>query len=216
MTLMPGERLDSTSADLRLRRLYASGNMLRRLHKQHPPVALPPAPDDARIIARYKDAAGPPLPLAVPPASPAVFCHGDWTDGNLLVVGTGITAIIDWEAAHLGDPLRELSRAAWGASSKMSGQSMHWSRVTERTPGLYVHGSRSTPPNSGCGSPRQGHPSTWSSSRTSSRGGQMPDLFARPRASNLASQADVSCGTHAVDHPLARASPAVQHGSRSR
>jgi aminoglycoside phosphotransferase len=118
MTLMPGERLDSSSADLRLHRLHASGNLMRRLHKQHPPVGLPPAPDDARIIARYKDAGGPPLPLVVPPARPAVFCHGDWTDGNLLAVGTVLTAIIDWEAAHLGDPVRELARAAWGASLK--------------------------------------------------------------------------------------------------
>jgi aminoglycoside phosphotransferase (APT) family kinase protein len=33
-------------------------------------------------------------------------------------VDSSITAIGDWEAAHLGDPLRELSRAAWGASRK--------------------------------------------------------------------------------------------------
>lgn len=118
MTLMSGERLDSSSADLRLQRLHASGRLLRRLHEQRPPVGLPPAPDDAGIIARYQDAGGPPLPLVVPPTSSSVFCHGDWTDGNLLAVGTAITAIIDWEAAHAGDPLRELSRAAWGASLK--------------------------------------------------------------------------------------------------
>ena len=45
-----------------------------------------------------------------------MFCHGDWTAGNLLAVGPGITAVLDWEAAHLGDPRRELARAAWGAS----------------------------------------------------------------------------------------------------
>jgi aminoglycoside phosphotransferase (APT) family kinase protein len=45
-----------------------------------------------------------------------VFYHGDWTAGNLLAVGADITAVIDWEAAHVGDPLRELSRAAWGSS----------------------------------------------------------------------------------------------------
>ncbi|HEU5486105.1 MAG TPA: phosphotransferase [Microlunatus sp.] len=118
MTLMPGERLDSGSADLRLARLRASASWLRRLHERRPPPGLPPAPDDAMIIQRYRDAGGPSLPLVIPPAGPATFCHGDWTDGNLLAAGTGITAILDWEAAHLGDPLRELSRAAWGASLK--------------------------------------------------------------------------------------------------
>lgn len=47
-----------------------------------------------------------------------MFCHGDWTDGNLLAVDARITAVIDWEASHLGDPLRELSRAAWAAARK--------------------------------------------------------------------------------------------------
>jgi aminoglycoside phosphotransferase len=116
MTLMPGERLDSGNADLRLARLRASAIWLRRLHEQQPPRGLPPAPDDALIIHRYQNAGGPPLPLAIPSTGPPTFCHGDWTDGNLLARGTDITAIVDWEAAHLGDPLRELSRAARGAS----------------------------------------------------------------------------------------------------
>jgi aminoglycoside phosphotransferase (APT) family kinase protein len=47
-----------------------------------------------------------------------VFCHGDWTDGNLLVSGGRVTGVVDWEAAHAGDPLRELARAAWGAARK--------------------------------------------------------------------------------------------------
>lgn len=118
MTLMPGERLDSGSAELRLARLCESAAWLRQLHERRPPQGLPPAPDDAMIIRRYCQAGGPPLPLVLPPASPLTFCHGDWTDGNLLALGTDITAIVDWEAAHLGDPLRELSRAAWGASLK--------------------------------------------------------------------------------------------------
>jgi hypothetical protein len=116
--LMPGERLDGGSANMRLQRLQVSGSWLRRLHMQKAPVGLPAAPDDAGIIARYRGAGGPPLPLVVPPASPAVFCHGDWTDGNLLAVGADISAVIDWEAAHLGDPVRDLSRSAWGASLK--------------------------------------------------------------------------------------------------
>lgn len=45
-----------------------------------------------------------------------MFCHGDWTNGNLLITDTEITGVVDWEAAHIGDPMRELSRAGWGAS----------------------------------------------------------------------------------------------------
>ena len=118
MTLMEGERLDSGDADLRLERLHTSAPVLRRLHARRPPAGLPPGPDDALIIERYQAAGGPPLPLVIPPTSPPTFCHGDWTDGNLLATGSEITAVIDWEAAHVGDPLRELSRAAWGASLK--------------------------------------------------------------------------------------------------
>ena len=116
MTLMPGDRVDSDSSERRVQRLRVSGSWLRRLHSLPAPPRLPPAPNDAGIIARYRDAGGPPLPLAVPPAHPAVFCHGDWTAGNLLAIGSDITAVLDWEAAHLGDPLRELARAAWGSS----------------------------------------------------------------------------------------------------
>ena len=118
MTLMPGERLDSGSADLRLDRLRASAASLRRLHQLEPPQRLPTAPDDGLIARRYRDAGGPPLPLVIPPAGRLVFCHGDWTDGNLLAVNASITAVLDWEAAHLGDPLRELARAAWAAARK--------------------------------------------------------------------------------------------------
>jgi aminoglycoside phosphotransferase (APT) family kinase protein len=116
MTLMPGDRVDSDRSERRVQRLRVSGSWLRRLHSLPAPVGLPPAPNDADIIARYRDAGGPPLPLVVPPKKSAVFCHGDWTAGNLLTVGSDITAVLDWEAAHLGDPLRELARAAWGSS----------------------------------------------------------------------------------------------------
>lgn len=118
MTLMPGARLDSGSADERIERLAASAPLLRSLHALPVPDGLPSAPDDHTIIRRYRAAGGPPLPLAIPPSQGAVFCHGDWTDGNVLAVDGEITAIIDWEAARVGDPLRDLSRAAWGASLK--------------------------------------------------------------------------------------------------
>ncbi|MDQ7878483.1 aminoglycoside phosphotransferase family protein [Microbacterium sp. QXD-8] len=118
MTLMPGDRLDEVELDERLDLLRESAALLRRLHEVSPLRGLGPPPDDASIIERYLGAGGPPLPLTIPAATEAAFCHGDWTDGNLLASGGRLTAIVDWERAHLGDPLRELSRAAWAASRK--------------------------------------------------------------------------------------------------
>ncbi|MGY3128087.1 aminoglycoside phosphotransferase [Agrococcus sp. UYP33] len=118
MTRMPGERLDDVTPDVRIDGLRASATLLRRLHEFEPPRGLPAAPDDTAIIRRYRDAGGPPLPLVVPAAAPPVFCHGDWGDGNLLAADGRITAVLDWEKAHLGDPLREVARAAWGAARK--------------------------------------------------------------------------------------------------
>lgn len=118
MTLMPGDRLDAGSAEQRLELLARSMPLMRRLHETPPPDGLAPAPDDASVVQRYRASGGPPLPLTIPSSRSRVFCHGDWTDGNVLAVDGEITAVIDWEAAHVGDPIRELSRAAWGASLK--------------------------------------------------------------------------------------------------
>lgn len=118
MTVMPGVRLDEVGADERLRGLGDSAALLRRLHVLRPLPGLGTPPDDALIVQRYLDARGPSLPLTVPRSSGSAFCHGDWTDGNLLACDGVVTAVVDWEAAHVGDPVRELSRAAWAASRK--------------------------------------------------------------------------------------------------
>ena len=34
--------------------------------------------------------------------------HGDFRNGNLMVSSSGISAVLDWEIAHLGDPMRDL------------------------------------------------------------------------------------------------------------
>ena len=41
------------------------------------------------------------------PSVPSVV-HGDFRNGNLIVGPEGIRAVIDWELAHLGDPLEDL------------------------------------------------------------------------------------------------------------
>jgi len=44
-----------------------------------------------------------PAPLDRP-----VLVHGDYRTGNYLADESGVTAILDWELAHLGDPLEDL------------------------------------------------------------------------------------------------------------
>ncbi len=43
-----------------------------------------------------------------PPAPTVTFVHGDVRIGNVLVDKEGLTAVIDWEFGHLGDPDEEL------------------------------------------------------------------------------------------------------------
>ena len=43
-----------------------------------------------------------------PPARPPVLVHGDFRLGNLIVDGDGLAAVIDWELAHLSDPMEDL------------------------------------------------------------------------------------------------------------
>ena len=44
----------------------------------------------------------------LPEAQRQTLVHGDFRNGNLMVNPTGITAVLDWELAHIGDPMRDL------------------------------------------------------------------------------------------------------------
>jgi aminoglycoside phosphotransferase (APT) family kinase protein len=41
-------------------------------------------------------------------SEPAVLVHGDFRNGNLMVGANGVRAVLDWELAHLGDPMEDL------------------------------------------------------------------------------------------------------------
>lgn len=41
--------------------------------------------------------------------TPAVLLHGDFRMGNLLVAEKGLSAVLDWELAHIGDPAEDLA-----------------------------------------------------------------------------------------------------------
>jgi aminoglycoside phosphotransferase (APT) family kinase protein len=61
-----------------------------------------------------------------PPARADTVVHGDFRNGNLVVGSDGLRAVLDWELAHLGDPLEDLGWLcvrAWrfGASPRVGG-----------------------------------------------------------------------------------------------
>lgn len=42
------------------------------------------------------------------PSDEATLVHGDFRHGNLIIDADGIRAVLDWELAHLGDPMEDL------------------------------------------------------------------------------------------------------------
>ncbi len=48
------------------------------------------------------------LKARAPRSQATVLVHGDYKPGNALLEGEDITAMLDWELAHLGDPLEDL------------------------------------------------------------------------------------------------------------
>jgi aminoglycoside phosphotransferase (APT) family kinase protein len=44
----------------------------------------------------------------LPTESRITLVHGDFRNGNLMVTPEGINAVLDWELAHIGDPVRDL------------------------------------------------------------------------------------------------------------
>ena len=61
-----------------------------------------------------------------PPSSSPAVVHGDFRNGNLIVGPEGIRAVLDWELAHVGDPVEDLGWLcvkAWrfGAPAEVGG-----------------------------------------------------------------------------------------------
>lgn len=44
----------------------------------------------------------------IPPCDNNTLVHADFRNGNLIVDQTGIVSILDWELAHIGDPMEDL------------------------------------------------------------------------------------------------------------
>lgn len=44
----------------------------------------------------------------LPEPAPGKLVHNDFRNGNLMIDPSGIVAVLDWELAHIGDPMRDL------------------------------------------------------------------------------------------------------------
>jgi len=99
------------------------GEILARIHATDPatlpPLARREAADQIEGLRHLLDTlayAQPVFELALTwldrrkpaPVSKPVLVHGDYRTGNYLADETGVTAILDWEGAHIGDPVEDL------------------------------------------------------------------------------------------------------------
>ena len=63
-----------------------------------------------------------------PQAEAIVLVHGDFKPGNALIENNRITAKLDWETAHLGDPLEDLGWITNPVRKREHQISGHWER----------------------------------------------------------------------------------------
>ncbi len=114
---------DAQLAGARERLAWQCGQALARIHRTAPD-GLPPlrrapaAVELAHYEAQYRSHGlhKPVFELALhwlrshAPAEPPALClvHGDFRNGNLMVGADGLRAVLDWELAHLGDPMEDL------------------------------------------------------------------------------------------------------------
>jgi aminoglycoside phosphotransferase (APT) family kinase protein len=93
---------------------------LARIHAI-PLDAVPPLPE-GDVLARFRDELDsvdephPAIELGLhwlrdrlPRDRPSTFCHGDFRLGNLVVGPAGLTHVLDWEFAHVGDPVEDVA-----------------------------------------------------------------------------------------------------------
>ncbi|MSR15168.1 MAG: phosphotransferase family protein [Gammaproteobacteria bacterium] len=125
---VPGETLprrlitDPRFSTARARFAEQAGALVGRLHRIEPAQAafLAETPDSLDPIAAqlarldYYGEAHPAVELAVRwlrmqprPTARRCLLHGDFRNGNLMMGEEGIRALLDWECAHLGDPMEE-------------------------------------------------------------------------------------------------------------
>jgi aminoglycoside phosphotransferase (APT) family kinase protein len=113
---------DDAYANARPKLAAQCGELAARIHTIDR-AALPDLPvlDAAAQIEQYKanlDTFGEPHPAFelglrwleanLPAPTEPVLVHGDFRNGNFIVDADGVAAVLDWELAHLGDPVEDL------------------------------------------------------------------------------------------------------------
>ncbi len=122
---------DEQFAEIRPRLAFLAGEVLARIHTidaaQFPELPrIAPAEETATMYENYRRWSQPRpvfelafrwLKQHMPPqAATPRLVHGDFRNGNMLVAPNRIAAVLDWELAHVGDPMRDLGwicTAAW-------------------------------------------------------------------------------------------------------
>ena len=97
-----------------------SNTELRYWEVEYRRVQLEPHPELDYVLVWLRENA--------PPAEAIVLVHGDFKPGNALVEGQHITAKLDWETAHLGDPLEDLGWITNPVRKREHQISGHWER----------------------------------------------------------------------------------------
>ena len=112
-------------ADVRPRLARQCGEILARIHAVELEGGalsgrlrtMPPETCVREVWQRYRSL-GAPAPMIdfsarwlldhLPAPGRLTLVHGDFRNGNLIVTPKGIVAVLDWELAHIGDPVRDL------------------------------------------------------------------------------------------------------------
>ncbi len=129
MDRVPGETIarkilrDPEFAEARPKLARQCGEILAKLHKieREKLPALRISPAKAEIAHYYESYKlhGHPHPVfelafrwltdnAPPDATELTLVHGDFRHGNLMIGPDGVRAVLDWEIAHVGDPMEDL------------------------------------------------------------------------------------------------------------
>jgi aminoglycoside phosphotransferase (APT) family kinase protein len=113
---------DDEYAEARNRMARQCGEILHSIHSidtaRLPPLKKQPAAAQVGELFPMYRAFGQELPVfeltfrwlrdRLPESRELRFVHGDFRNGNFIVGPEGIRAVIDWELAHLGDPMEDL------------------------------------------------------------------------------------------------------------
>jgi aminoglycoside phosphotransferase (APT) family kinase protein len=122
-----GQRIVASEelADIRPQLARQCGEILGRLHaidyQQHKLDSLLPAVEPEQLVDEtwnYYRELNVPVPMIdycwrwlkenLPSDSRRTLVHGDYRNGNLMINPGGIAGVLDWELAHIGDPVRDL------------------------------------------------------------------------------------------------------------